>query len=423
MSNLGDDQIPYVGDTPSEGPPLTPRPHPTSPVHNPIAPNTVSQFSAVRSDNDYGAYLQEDAHGIAQPQARRHEGRTGGRSDEDEHEGWILSPSLEDRADPIWMVYGIERADRRQVLHAQALQCVIEAVEGSGRDIPERSEQWDKIFIATLKRVAKRYADMRDLKTSSRASTPMAAVLTTTPSIMPTLSRHASSGTSSPTNADRLRDPMTGTRSSPNIESARAHVDAPRRVDETEKDYRRRRAASQRLRDNDIQRDRPSSGEDRSRDEIRETPGNIPTEENGLVYPFVTMRTPKATIMRDRIAYQRLRREDIKNHGSSMIDDQRINLEGAHPTDMDAENEIEEINDLHKDPHVRGHNRETVIPVTSRQNSPASVKPPVRFEDDYRVRDTRERTASPGATSGRGYSMPRVSGPRHGAPGVSEALD
>ena len=142
MSNSGEDQIPYVGDTPSEEPPHTPRPHPTSSVHNPIAPNTVSQFSAVRSDDDYGAYLQENTYGIVQPQARRQdEGRSGGRSDEDEHEGWIAPPSLEDRVDPIWMVYGIERADRRQVLHAQALQCVIEAVEGSGRDIPERSEQ------------------------------------------------------------------------------------------------------------------------------------------------------------------------------------------------------------------------------------------------------------------------------------------
>jgi len=424
MSNPGDDQIPYIGDTPSGEPPLTPRPHPTSSVHNPIAPNTASQFSAVRSDDDYGAYLQEDAHGIAQPQARQHnEGRSGRRSDEDEHEGWIPSPSLEDRADPIWMVYGIERADRRQVLHAQALQCVIEAVEGSGRDIPERSEQWDKIFIATLKRVAKRYADMRDLKSSSRASTPMAAVLTITPSIMPTLSRHASSRTSSPNNADQLRDPMTVIRSSPNIESARAHVDAPRRVEETETDYQRRWAASQRLRDNDTQRAQSSGGEDRSRDRIRETPGNIPTDENGLVYPFVTMRTPKATIMKDRIAYQRLRREDIKNHGSSMIDDQRINLEGTHPTDMDAENEIEEIKIPRNDQHVREHKRETVIPATSRQNTPASVKPPVRFEDDYRIRDTGERMVGPGATSGRGYSMPRILGPRHGAPGVSEALD
>ena len=298
-------------------------------------------------------YLQEDTHGIAQPQARRYdEGRTGERSDEDEHEGRITSPSLEDRIDPIWMVYGIERGDRRQVLHAQALQCVIEAVEGSGRDIPERSERWDNIFVATLKRVAKRYADIRDLKTSSRASTPMAAVLTITPSIMPTLSRHASSRTSSPANADRVRDPFTVTQSSPNIESARAHVDAPRRIEETETDYRRRRAASQRLRDNDMHRDHPSDGGDRSRDEIRETPRNIPTEENGLVYPFVTMRTPKATIMKDRIAYQRLRREDIKNYGSSLIDDQRINLEGVHPTDMDAGNEIEEIKNPIKDQHA-----------------------------------------------------------------------
>lgn len=102
MFNPGEDQFPYVGDMPSEEPPFTLRPHLTSSIHNLIVPITASQFSDVQSDDDYGAYLQEDAHRIAQPQARQHdEGRSGGRSDKDEHEGWVEPPSLEDHVDPI----------------------------------------------------------------------------------------------------------------------------------------------------------------------------------------------------------------------------------------------------------------------------------------------------------------------------------
>jgi hypothetical protein len=331
-----------------------------------------------------------------------------------------------------------------------ATQFVMQAVHYSDQDIPEGSERWISLLLNTLTRIAKRYDSIRKNKPNSRAPTPMSPVMVQTPSVVPTLTQRGGSATTSPPTAARMvEEPFT--RSSPTLDRARAGLDEPQRWDESDELYRRRRAAFNRLQ----ARETSSVPVYTANNDA----GEAPNTDNRVTYPNVTVRMPRATIWKDRVAYQRLRREDINRHGSSQIDDQGVRFRGPYafdagdPEGSDDEEpiqtKIEEVNDLpvrSPSPTPRNDNREerqADYPderwddyrgerrTNNREERRKygtrdhTSKSSVRFSMEQRESEALnlDKTPTSARHFSRGYSTPRSLGPRQDAPGVVEASD
>lgn len=406
----------------------------TSPNRTRPATRTASQFSAVGGESDHGSFLMRsgDMPNILQPQPRQHSESLSGiaeRSPEPDDGVNITSviDRLEDQIELLWQLHGVDRPDRRQIIRALATKNVVEAVQYSEQDIPEHSEKWASLLISAMARIAKRYNAVRNDKVDSRSSTPMSTVMLQTPSIIPTVSRHSGSGTTSPVGTTpATREPLVR---SPTLDLARARIDGPRRDDETEEQFRRRRAAADRLQAQDDSIPVYTAGNlamDKEDARILH-PGSVPNTGNKVIYPYVTVRTPKATNWKDRVAYQRLRREDLRNFGSSQIDDQNVSLDGPHPIDLDkspaiptTKMEVFDLPDLGRQTQDRDESRRAMSkePTTNR-------KPSVRFDAEYQEDEVKHLIQDPilERRTNRGYSEPRIVGPRQDAPGVAEAAD
>jgi hypothetical protein len=415
----------------------------TSP-HRMRIQRTSSQFSTVRQESE-PEWVSRPR--LEQP-APVHEPWASGitqnlyETDDGVDMGEIAEPAavLEDQIEALWQIHGVERLDRRQVMRSLATQNVMDAVTHSRQNIPENSPQWRELIMTSLTRIVKRYVEARQQKAMSRASTPMGPVMIPTPSIQPTISQWASAPSTSPQHHEpSTHAPMER---SPTIERAVANIAGPRMTGEADEQFRRRMAAMERMHPQDGMTIPKYSGGQPG------VLGEAPNTDNKLVYPFVTRRTLRADNWKDRVVYQKMRREDLAKFGSSAIDDQNvgfssngvIDLDVSEPEVPDVRPKIEDtsrlsvfqtpapLTTIFEQPRTNmnkdiGKSGVRFTPPTPRE--PELYSPPVRKteRDPIDIRSYGIPGITPERRSQRGYSEPRVHGPRSDAPGVIEAAD
>lgn len=220
-----------------------------------------------------------------------------------------------------WKCAGGTNESLRSKLSSQAHDAVQQYFQERGRDINVSSKEYAEHVMNIYEfLIAQTSPEQRAQPSTPRSRSPMGTSISPLQLTVPT-TRTEKAGTvmSQPRASSMLLDPV--------ITSAVDRVNAPRQSGESSEQFEVRRSAARRLRSPPV----VTSSLQESQNRTSQREGT--TAPSSHIVPPKADRVPMNDDWKNRVAYQQMRNDDLKNRGTTRIDDQGIVFEGHVPID------------------------------------------------------------------------------------------